>query len=215
MSRYPTSFSLLAAALVLGGCAAPDVYTTMRHADYVAPPPAAVAGSTGPTVIQPESVYTSNVGRIESLTGVTSGGRPAWRLNVRMDNGTTRVVDTFADGVMVGRRVQIENDGRVNLLTNEPVATSVPRAPSAAAGGTGPATESRWVLPRSGTGTVESLTVVPNDAGFVSSERIVSVWRVGVRMDDGTVQVMDAPASGLAVGKRVRISNDGYIARAD
>ncbi|MGQ0655606.1 MAG: hypothetical protein ACT4P4_25665 [Betaproteobacteria bacterium] len=211
MSRLP-SFSLLAAALGLAACAAPEAITTMRHVDYVVAEPSAVAGST--TIVPTTGLPGS--GRIDSVVAVPREGGSMWRVTLRMDDGSTRVVDTLTDGVMVGKRAKLDADGRLSLVEREPVvAVPAAAARSAATGSSAePAYESRWVTPKSGAGRVESLAVVPNHAGFTYADGrpILSVWRVGVRMDDGTVQVMDSPASGLSVGKRVRITNGGNIA---
>ena len=220
MRKSSLSLSLIAVA-GLAACASPEIYTTMRPVDYVVAEPSAVTGTTvAPTPAS--SAYLAGGGSIESVSALERDGGSFWRVGVRMDDGSSRVVDTRTDGVMVGKRVQLDADGRLTLVDREPV-VAVPAnsavalaSPSAATGGTAaPASESRWVAPRAGLGRVESLAAVPNHAGFTGPDPILSVWRIGVRMDDGTTQVMDSPATGLTIGKRVRITNEGNIARAE
>jgi hypothetical protein len=220
MRTYPFSLSVVAAALVLGACATPEAYTTMRPVDYVVAQPSAVAGGTAPSVVvapAPAYAATSGGGRVESLVAVPRDGGTMWRVGVRMDDGSVRTVDTLIDGIMVGNRVQLDHDGRLALARSDAVIAAVPATRSAAAGSSSELGETRWVAPRSGFGRVESLTAVANNAGFTGSDGRphVSVWRIGVRMDDGTHQVMDSPASGLALGSRIRITSEGNIARAD
>lgn len=219
--RRSLSLSLLAAA-GLAACASPEIYTTMRPVDYVVVEPSAVTGGTSPSTAAPvTSAYLPGAGRIDSVSALERDGGSFWRVGVRMDDGSTRIVDTRTDGVMVGKRVQLDADGRVSIVEREPVvavpaSSSIASAAAATGSTAAPVGESRWVAPRPGMGRVESLAAVPNHAGFAgANEPILSVWRIGVRMDDGTVQVMDSPASGLSVGKRVRITNEGNIARAD
>lgn len=218
--RRSLSLSLLAAA-GLAACASPEIYTTMRPVDYVVVEPSAVTGSTVPPAAPVTSAYLPGAGRIDSVSALERDGGSFWRVGVRMDDGSTRIVDTRTDGVMVGKRVQLDADGRLSIIDREPVvavpaSSSIASAAAASGSTAAPAGETRWVAPRAGMGRVESLAVVPNHAGFAgANEPILSVWRIGVRMDDGTVQVMDSPATGLSVGKRVRITPEGNIARAD
>lgn len=215
MGRYAFPLSIAAAA-VLAGCASPEAVTTMRHVDYVLVEPSAVAGGSAQPALPP-SYSLPGGGRIDAVAAAPRDGGSMWRVTVRMDDGSVRIVDTLTDGVMVGKRVNLDADGRLTLVEREPVA-AVPAASAVAAatGGTAqPAYETRWVLPRSGLGRIETLEVVPNHAGFTGTEPILSVWRIGVRMDDGTLQVVDSPASGLSVGKRVQITSAGNIARAE
>ncbi|HXJ54038.1 MAG TPA: hypothetical protein VNH16_21850 [Burkholderiales bacterium] len=37
--------------------------------------------------------------------------------------------------------------------------------------------------------------------------------RLNVRMDDGTLQLLDTPSAGLQVGDRVELTREGYIRR--
>jgi hypothetical protein len=62
---------------------------------------------------------------------------------------------------------------------------------------------------RTGFGRVESITPVASAAAGSSGR---ATRRMGLRMDDGTVQYVDTPAD-LALGDRIEITTDGYIRR--
>ena len=64
---------------------------------------------------------------------------------------------------------------------------------------------------RAGNGRVESITTVASAAAGATGSAANSVQRVAVRMDDGTVQVVDTRATGLALGDRVELTRDGMI----
>jgi hypothetical protein len=63
---------------------------------------------------------------------------------------------------------------------------------------------------RAGTGRIESLLDIPASAAAGSSVPDANK-RVGIRMDDGTLQYVDTKASDLAIGDRVAITSDGYL----
>jgi len=83
------------------------------------------------------------------------------------------------------------------------------------------------VVPQSGTGAVVVTPVAtgPLRAGYGRIDSIIDLApnaaagssvpgankRVGVRMDDGTLQYIDTAAQDLAVGDRVSITSDGYM----
>jgi hypothetical protein len=83
-----------------------------------------------------------------------------------------------------------------------PVVTAAPTA--------GPAVVVPTAL-RAGNGRVESITTVASAAAGATGSAASSVQRVAVRMDDGTVQVVDTRATGLALGDRVELTRDGMI----
>lgn len=64
---------------------------------------------------------------------------------------------------------------------------------------------------RPGNGRVESITTVASAAAGASGSSADSLQRVAIRMDDGTVQVVDTRAAGLALGERVELTRDGMI----
>ena len=217
MRSYLPALSVIAASLTLGACAAPQAFTTMRPVDVVSAP-SAVAGGTAPSTVSPAYSAAAGTGVVQSVAAIQREGGSMWSVAVRMNDGSLRTVETVTDGIMVGSHVRLDHDGRLALLKDVPVVATAPDARSAATGSSAePAFETRWVAPRGGMGRVESLTVVPNNAGFAAADgrQHVSVWRIGVRMDDGTLQVMDAPASGLSLGNRIRITNEGNIARVE
>ncbi len=87
-------------------------------------------------------------------------------------------------------------------VVTAPVVTAAPTA--------GPAVVVPTAL-RAGNGRVESITTVASAAAGATGSAASSVQRVAVRMDDGTVQVVDTRATGLALGDRVELTRDGMI----
>ncbi|MFN2645277.1 MAG: hypothetical protein ABR570_09820 [Burkholderiales bacterium] len=63
---------------------------------------------------------------------------------------------------------------------------------------------------RAGTGRIESILDLPASAAAGSGVPDANK-RVGLRMDDGTLQYVDTGAGGLAIGDRIAITNDGYL----
>ena len=64
---------------------------------------------------------------------------------------------------------------------------------------------------RAGHGQIESITPLPESAATGGTVR--QVKRLGIKMNDGTVQFVDTPAEGLSVGERVELTGDGYLRR--
>jgi hypothetical protein len=65
---------------------------------------------------------------------------------------------------------------------------------------------------RAGNGRIETLVPTPQwSASSGSSAQPSGMRRVGVRMDDGTMQFLDTDAPSLRIGDRVQITPDGYI----
>jgi hypothetical protein len=63
---------------------------------------------------------------------------------------------------------------------------------------------------RAGTGRIDSILDLP--AGAAAGSTVPGAnKRVGVRMDDGTLQYLDTAANNLAVGDRVSITSDGHM----
>jgi hypothetical protein len=89
------------------------------------------------------------------------------------------------------------------------------------------AQSSTVVVPQAGTGAVVVTPVAtgPLRAGYGRIDSIIDLApsaaagstvpnankRVGIRMDDGTLQYLDTAANDLAVGDRVSITADGYM----
>ena len=63
---------------------------------------------------------------------------------------------------------------------------------------------------RAGTGRVDSIIDLTPSAAAGSSVPGANK-RIGVRMDDGTLQYVDTAAHDIAVGDRVSITSDGYM----
>ena len=63
---------------------------------------------------------------------------------------------------------------------------------------------------RAGTGRIDSFVDLAPSAAAGSSVPGAR-RRVGVRMDDGTLQYVDTAATNLAIGDRVSITSDGYM----
>jgi len=63
---------------------------------------------------------------------------------------------------------------------------------------------------RAGTGRIESILDLPRAAAAGSTVPGANK-RVGIRMDDGSVQYVDTAACCLAIGDRVAMTSDGYM----
>jgi hypothetical protein len=63
---------------------------------------------------------------------------------------------------------------------------------------------------RAGTGRIESILGLPAAAAAGSTVPGANK-RIGIRMDDGSVQYLDTAASGLTIGDRVALTSDGYM----
>ena len=66
---------------------------------------------------------------------------------------------------------------------------------------------------RPGIGRIESLSATPTVSAATGASVPTRYQRLGLRMNDGTLQIIDSDAPGLAVGDRVEITSDGYIRR--
>ena len=64
---------------------------------------------------------------------------------------------------------------------------------------------------QAGLGRIETIVPVPSAAAGASAS--AGSKRVGIRMDNGTVQYLDTSAAGLAIGDRVEITPEGYMRR--
>jgi hypothetical protein len=63
---------------------------------------------------------------------------------------------------------------------------------------------------RAGSGRVESISGVPTSAG-VGSTAPGAMRRLGIKMDDGTMQYVDTDVPNISIGERVSLTGDGYI----
>jgi hypothetical protein len=66
---------------------------------------------------------------------------------------------------------------------------------------------------RPGIGRIESMSSTPTVSAATGASVPTRYQRVGMRMNDGTLQIMDTDAPGLNIGDRVEITSDGYIRR--
>ena len=62
---------------------------------------------------------------------------------------------------------------------------------------------------RPGPGRIETITAVPPAAAAGGA----TLRRLGIKMDDGTVQYVDTAGDGYAVGDRIELTRDGHIRR--
>ena len=61
---------------------------------------------------------------------------------------------------------------------------------------------------RPGFGRVESIASVPSSAAAAGG---ATMRRLGIKMEDGTLQVIDTSAGSIALGDRVELTRDGKI----
>jgi hypothetical protein len=64
---------------------------------------------------------------------------------------------------------------------------------------------------RPGHGRIESITWLGNSAAAGASQPL---RRFSIRMDDGTLQVVDSAAEGFSTGDWVELTREGYIRRS-
>lgn len=129
MSKLLLSLAIAALAL-LGACATSDPVTPAPAPVVVAPAPAVVAAPPPGTVVvqQPQAQVVvpataplrAGHGRIESITplptsAATGSGqvKQQRRIGIKMDDGTLQYVDTAAEGLSIGERVEITADGQI------------------------------------------------------------------------------------------------------
>lgn len=89
-----------------------------------------------------------------------------------------------------------------------PATTTVVTSPPAAA--SAPSVVHAVAL-RPGMGRIESMGPAP--AASAGGTAASAMHRLNVRMDDGTLQPVDTPSTGLSVGDRIELTRDGYIRR--
>lgn len=66
------------------------------------------------------------------------------------------------------------------------------------------------VAVKAGHGRIESIAAVPPSAAAGGSS---NVRRIGVKMDDGTMQFLDTAAPNLNIGDRIEVTAEGNIRR--
>lgn len=93
----------------------------------------------------------------------------------------------------------------VVIVPPAPVVTTPPAASS------GPAVVQSVPAMRPGMGRLESMAPATTaSAGGTSASQM---QRLNIRMDDGTMQVVDTPSTGFSIGDRVELTREGYIRR--
>jgi hypothetical protein len=115
----------LAAVAVLAACAssdpvtpapAPAVVVTQAPAPVVTAPPPVVVQQSAPGVVAP-SALRPGFGRVEAITALppsaAAGGTSMRRFGIKMEDGTVQYVDTAAQGINVGERVELTRDGQI------------------------------------------------------------------------------------------------------
>jgi hypothetical protein len=120
MSKFYFPLSLVAVA-ALAACAndpvtpAPAPVIVAPAPVVTAPPPTVVAAPAGTIVATPTAIRPG-MGRIETITALpqsaAAGGATLRRFGIKMDDGTVQYVDTSAQGINMGERVELTSDGR-------------------------------------------------------------------------------------------------------
>jgi hypothetical protein len=124
---FPLSLGALA---LLAACVSTEPVTPAPAPVVVQPAPAVVTApppgtvvvpqaATAPVVVPTPTAIRPGFGRIESITALppsaAAGGtaKPMQRLGIKMDDGTVQYVDTGAQGVRLGDRVELTRDGHI------------------------------------------------------------------------------------------------------
>jgi hypothetical protein len=114
----------LAAVAVLAACASSDpvtpapapVVVTQAPAPVVTAPPAVVVQQGAPGVVAPSAIRPG-FGRVEAITALppsaAAGGTAMSRFGIKMEDGTVQYVDSAAQGLYVGERVELTRDGQI------------------------------------------------------------------------------------------------------
>lgn len=122
MSKLYFPLSLVAVA-VLSACATSDPATPAPAPVIVAPapvvtapPPTVVVQQTAPGVVAPSAIRPG-FGRVEAITALqpsaAAGGTTMRRFGIKMEDGTVQYVDSAAQGVSIGERVELTRDGQL------------------------------------------------------------------------------------------------------
>jgi hypothetical protein len=120
MRRFTLVISPIALAL-LGACATSDPVTPAPAPVVVAPAPVVTAPLatvvTAPMVVATPTAIRAGHGRVETITpaaqSAASGGKTVRRIGIKMDDGTVQYVDTPAEGLTIGERIELTADGQI------------------------------------------------------------------------------------------------------
>ena len=134
MTMLRTSFSLAAVAM-LAACVTsepvtpvPSAVLQQQPATVLVPqgtvaPGGAIAVVPAATAVQPGVPLRAGTGRVETITKlskVTGGGIPRMhRVGLMMDDGGGQFVDTYAEHLSVGDRVEITPDARIRYPVSQ------------------------------------------------------------------------------------------------
>jgi hypothetical protein len=99
----------------------------------------------------------------------------------------------------------------VVVVPPAPVVTTPPATATTPPAATVPVVASAPAL-RPGFGRIESMTPVQT-AASAGGTAPTSMQRLGVRMEDGSMQVLDTAAPGFVIGDRVELTREGHIRR--
>ena len=92
-----------------------------------------------------------------------------------------------------------------------PPASTTVVTPPPAASAPAPAVVHAVTL-RPGMGRIESMGPAPA-AASAGGTAPSAMHRLAIRMDDGTMQIVDTPSPGLSVGDRIELTGEGFIRR--
>ena len=126
MRRFALVMSPVALAL-LGACATSDPVTPAPAPVVVAPAPvvtappatvvtAPIVTAPGTAIVATPTAIRAGHGRVETITALQSaaaGGQTQRRIGIKMDDGTVQYVDTAAQGLSIGERIELTNDGQI------------------------------------------------------------------------------------------------------
>ena len=128
MRKLYLPLSLVATA-TLAACASTDPATPAPAPVVVAPapvvtapapvvtaPPGTVIAAPGTVVATPTAIR-AGMGRVETITALqpsaAAGGTTSRRFGIKMDDGTVQYVDSPAQGITVGERIELTSDGQI------------------------------------------------------------------------------------------------------
>jgi hypothetical protein len=85
-------------------------------APVVTAPPGTVVAAPGTVVATPTAIR-AGMGRVETITALqpsaAAGGTTYRRFGIKMDDGTVQYVDSPAQGVAIGQRIELTGDGQI------------------------------------------------------------------------------------------------------
>ncbi len=124
MKRFAVAVSPIALAMLVAGCGsdpvqpAPVVVTPAPSPTIVTAPAATgTVVAPAPAVVVASAPLRAGSGRVESVSALppsaAAGGGSARRVGIKMDDGTMQYVDTPAQWISLGDRVELTTDGQI------------------------------------------------------------------------------------------------------